>query len=209
MRAELFSEAVDKRLEKVRFSLTGPINIKSTNSDEDDEVESGFCSSTRHTANNSLGSSFEEAVISQKANESGQASVNSNNLSENSFDASLNSMASGSSSVSILSGSESPVNVFDIEQHRSVVPPAIEDILIVSHGALIRALQKYFVQELRCEVPIDHALLNDVPTNTGLSKFTVYIDANANELPTLKCHLINDKQHLVDAALDRKTLCNM
>jgi len=204
-RTELFTEEpIDKRLEKVRFSLTGPIAFKNANSADDgyleDELESGFGSST-------LGSSFEDSSLSQKVNEPPIANVNSAALSETAFDASLNSMASGSSSVSMLSGSESPVDVFDVEQ--PVAVPLVEDILIVSHGALIRALQKYFVHELRCEVPIDDTLLNEVPTNTGLSKFTVQIDANTGGLTTLKCHVINDKQHLVDAALDHKTLCNM
>ncbi len=83
------------------------------------------------------------------------------------------------------------------------------EILVVSHGALIRELLKYFVYDLKCEVPVDHSQLKIVPTNTALSKFTVCVSSNENELPKITCHLFHDREHLAHTNLETKTLCNM
>jgi hypothetical protein len=94
----------------------------------------------------------------------------------------------------------------------TISPPfeeIIPNVLVVSHGALLRELLKYFVYDLRCEIPHDHSVLKQVPVNTALSKFTVQISSQENELPNLTCHLFSDKDHLSNANLETRTLCNM
>jgi hypothetical protein len=94
----------------------------------------------------------------------------------------------------------------------TISPPfeeIIPNVLVVSHGALLRELLKYFVYDLRCEIPHDHSILKQVPVNTALSKFTVQISSQENELPNLTCHLFSDKEHLSTSNLETRTLCNM
>ena len=42
------------------------------------------------------------------------------------------------------------------------------EILVVSHGALVREIIKHFVYDLKCEIPVDHSELKQIPTNTAL-----------------------------------------
>ena len=83
------------------------------------------------------------------------------------------------------------------------------EILVVSHGALVREIIKHFVYDLKCEIPVDHSQLKQVPANTALSKFTVCITSNGNETPKITCHLFYDREHLSNTNLETKTLCNM
>jgi hypothetical protein len=97
---------------------------------------------------------------------------------------------------------ESPIDEYDAQ-----IP--IDDILIVSHGAFIREMLKYFVYDLRCEIPCDKSSLKDVPSNTSLSKFTVILGDNPKELPRLVCECLSDKSHLIETNLDVKNKCSL
>lgn len=98
---------------------------------------------------------------------------------------------------------ESPIDEYDY----SNLP--VYDILIVSHGALIREMLKYFVHDLRCEIPCEKSSLKDVPPNTALSKFTVTLGDSPKDLPRLICNCLSDKSHLIDTDLDVKNKCSL
>lgn len=74
------------------------------------------------------------------------------------------------------------------------------DVLLVSHGGLIKEMILYFVHELGCELPggreapISHY-------NTSISKFTV--DLGEDSKPKqVHCVILNDKDHLIGHDLE-------
>ena len=80
----------------------------------------------------------------------------------------------------------------------SDMPPALlGEVLVVTHGGLLRQLISYFVDELGCKIPggKNHAL--QTTPNTGLSKFTVSLSLEG-ERPMVTCLSIHDQDHLLD-----------
>ncbi len=74
------------------------------------------------------------------------------------------------------------------------------DVLLVSHGGLIKEMVLYFVEELGCELPGDRETLLISP-NTGVSKFTVDLADDGNP-KKVSCILLNDKDHLLEQDLE-------
>ena len=103
----------------------------------------------------------------------------------------------------------SGVTEINSEMSSSPQEDLFSEILVVSHGALVRELIKHFVYDLKCELPVDHSALKQVPNNTALSKFTVCVISNELDKPKVTCHLFYDREHLAHSNLETKTLCNM
>jgi hypothetical protein len=77
------------------------------------------------------------------------------------------------------------------------------NVLVVSHGGLLRELIRHFVEELGCGVPGGKGQALRISPNTGLSKFTV--TADEKEKPRIICLSIHDKDHLVSARMESFT----
>ena len=77
-----------------------------------------------------------------------------------------------------------------------MIPLPLADILIVTHGGLIRELIRYFVNTLGCQIPGGQGYTQNVSPNTGISKFTVTLGESENEPPRLTCQTIHDGDHL-------------
>jgi len=74
------------------------------------------------------------------------------------------------------------------------------NVLVVSHGGLLREMIRHFVEELGCGVPGGKGQALRISPNTGLSKFTV--TADEKEKPRIICLSIHDKDHLVSARME-------
>ena len=77
----------------------------------------------------------------------------------------------------------------------SVAPATSGDVLVVTHGGLIRTLLAHFIEDLACKMLVcrDHAVR--ISPNTGLSYFTVTVDELSHQ-PSVTCHLMHDSSHL-------------
>ncbi len=69
------------------------------------------------------------------------------------------------------------------------------NILVAAHGAWIRELIRYFVNDLKCSVPGGKHMANRMSYNTGMSKFLVDL---SNEIPHIECIYMHKKEHLKD-----------
>ena len=71
------------------------------------------------------------------------------------------------------------------------------DILIVSHGGLIKELIKFFIEKLKCEIPNRNGLR--ILHNCSVSKFLVSVPCreDTHSLPKVTCLFLNDKEHLL------------
>ena len=76
------------------------------------------------------------------------------------------------------------------------IPLLLAEVLVVSHGGLLKELFCHFVDDLGCKIPGGRGYALQVSPNTGLSKFTVSI-SSGDELPRLTCLSIHDKDHLM------------
>ena len=76
-----------------------------------------------------------------------------------------------------------------------VVPSMAGEVLVVSHGGLIKEMMKHFIEDLSCKVPGGKGHAMRVCPNTGVSRFTVTL-GEADLRPTVTCLLIHDKDHL-------------
>lgn len=76
-----------------------------------------------------------------------------------------------------------------------VVPQMVGDVLVVSHGGLLKELVNHFIEDFHCKVPggKDHALR--ICPNTGISRFMVTL-SDDGQPPAITCLLIHDKEHL-------------
>ena len=75
------------------------------------------------------------------------------------------------------------------------VPLAVGEVLIVSHGGLIKELVTHFIEDLNCKVPGGKGHALRVCPNTGVSRFMVTL-SDLDLQPTVTCLLIHDKDHL-------------
>lgn len=76
-------------------------------------------------------------------------------------------------------------------------PPSLADVLVVSHGGLIKELLLHLVDDLDCKVPGGRNLVTRIGPNCSISKFTVYIH-DASEKPVLTCNVLYAKDHLYE-----------
>lgn len=79
-----------------------------------------------------------------------------------------------------------------------MIPPVAANVLVVSHGGLLKMLLSHFIEDLHCKVPGGKGHALRVCPNTGVSRFMVTLDGcPGKELrPTVTCLMINDKDHL-------------
>ena len=77
------------------------------------------------------------------------------------------------------------------------IPLLLAEVLVVSHGGLLKELFCHFADDLGCKIPGGRGYARQVSPNTGISKFTVSISSGDDELPRLTCLSIHDKDHLM------------
>ena len=125
-----------------------------------------------------------------------------------------------SSSISTISRNSS------FEKHRNllknVLPSPYEnhfsdlDILLVSHGAIIRELIKYFACDLQTDIGQHFDTIQDIAPNTSITRFEVThsMTDNGNSTTTLELVDYHNKTHLVtsnneEVNLDVVNKCNL
>lgn len=74
----------------------------------------------------------------------------------------------------------------------------ISDVLVVSHGGLIKELVKFFVEKLDCEIPGGKGNGLRICHNCSISKFVVSVPRGDGPSlqPKVTCLSINSKEHL-------------
>lgn len=74
----------------------------------------------------------------------------------------------------------------------------ISDVLVVSHGGLIKELVKFFVEKLDCEIPGGKGNRLRICHNCSVSKFVVSVPRGDDPSlqPKVTCLSINSKEHL-------------
>jgi len=77
------------------------------------------------------------------------------------------------------------------------VPLLTANILIVSHGGLIKELMKHFVETLECSIAGGKNKYYKCPFNASISKFTLSFSGD-DCIPLITCSHFNDKDHLQD-----------
>lgn len=77
-----------------------------------------------------------------------------------------------------------------------MIPLPLADILIVTHGGVLRELIRYFVNTLGCQIPGGKGYMKNVSPNTGISRFTVTLGDSETDPPRLTCLTIHDRDHL-------------
>ena len=73
----------------------------------------------------------------------------------------------------------------------------LANVLIVSHGGVIRQLLLYFVDDLESEFPSGtNRQLRFVSPNTGISKFKIFINEETKLPKFVKCICLHSTEHL-------------
>lgn len=82
------------------------------------------------------------------------------------------------------------------------------DILIVSHGAVIREFIKYFVCDLQTDIGEHLDTIQDIAPNTSITRFevTYSIDGDSNTITTVELVDYHNKRHLINASNDEYNL---
>ena len=87
------------------------------------------------------------------------------------------------------------------EQQRNSIPNCFSelDVLVVSHGAIIRELIKYFADELRTDLGKHAMSIQELPPNTSITRFQVIYSTDEQLLPQITLKLIDYHQtmHLI------------
>jgi len=91
------------------------------------------------------------------------------------------------------------------------------DVLVVSHGAIIRELIKYFSNDLNCDIGEHLSTIQDIAPNTSVTRFEIQYESNnvsINEKENLQFSLItyHNKTHLLldnNDCLDVTNKCNL
>lgn len=89
-----------------------------------------------------------------------------------------------------------------------MVPTLLADVLIVTHGGLLKELVAFFVDRLGCKIPGGTRYAQQVSPNTGISKFTVTLSEGENDEPCLTCLTIHDKDHLLSDDVQPQVKCD-
>jgi hypothetical protein len=110
-----------------------------------------------------------------------------------------------SSSISTISRNSS------FEKHRNLLKGLLHspyenhfsklDVLVVSHGAVIRELIKYFACDLQTDIGKHFDTIQDIAPNTSVTRFevTYSIAQDSNPSITLKLIHYHDKTHLINS----------
>lgn len=72
----------------------------------------------------------------------------------------------------------------------------IGDVLVVSHGGLIKELVKFFVEKLDCEMPGGFRSALRICHNCSVSKFLISVQNVDHSAPEVTCLFFNSKEHL-------------
>ncbi|KAJ8315691.1 hypothetical protein KUTeg_007841 [Tegillarca granosa] len=83
------------------------------------------------------------------------------------------------------------------------VPPTIADVLVVTHGGLLKELIRHFVEDLDCKIQNKNHALKICP-NCSISKFFVTLQ-DVSDTPDINCILLHDRDHLLDLDSDDST----
>ena len=90
------------------------------------------------------------------------------------------------------------------------------DILIVSHGAVIRELIKYFACDLQTDIGQHFDTIQEIAPNTSVTRFEVTYSINENSIPSTTLELVDyhSKTHLTQTNNDEYNLdvvnkCNL
>lgn len=65
------------------------------------------------------------------------------------------------------------------------------DILVVSHGAIIRELIKYFLEDLRTDAGKYIVAIHDLPPNASITRFQVVYSIDEQLIPRITLKLID------------------
>ncbi|KAK7107141.1 uncharacterized protein [Littorina saxatilis] len=76
-----------------------------------------------------------------------------------------------------------------------IVPAVVGEVLVVSHGGLIKELVAHFIEDFNCKIPGGKGHALRVCPNTGVSRFTVTVD-DLDCRASVTCQVIHDKDHL-------------
>ncbi|CAF0902154.1 unnamed protein product [Rotaria sordida] len=82
------------------------------------------------------------------------------------------------------------------------------DILIVTHGAIIREFIKYFVYDLQVDIGQYLDTIQDIAPNTSITRFkvTYSINDDLNSMTTIKLIDYHNKTHLINSNNDKYNL---
>lgn len=75
----------------------------------------------------------------------------------------------------------------------------IGNLLLVSHGGVLRQLFNHFFVELESEFPVESRDISMVSPNTGVSKFKIFLNEETKLPKYVKCICLHDIGHLKDA----------
>ncbi|KAK7497271.1 hypothetical protein BaRGS_00011565 [Batillaria attramentaria] len=76
-----------------------------------------------------------------------------------------------------------------------IIPMAAGEVLVVSHGGLLKELVTHFIEDFQCKVPGGKSHALRICPNTGVSRFMVTL-SEPDFKPTVTCLFIHDKDHL-------------
>lgn len=80
----------------------------------------------------------------------------------------------------------------------SSAPELVASVLVVSHGAYMKSLFDYFLNDLECSLPetLSKSELTSVSANTGISLFIINFEKEREAKPTVQCVCMNLQEHL-------------
>ena len=75
--------------------------------------------------------------------------------------------------------------------------PCLANVLIVSHGGVLRQLLNYFFDEVASEFPVgSRRKLELVSPNTGISKLEIFLNVQTKSPEFVKCTCLHNAEHL-------------
>lgn len=83
------------------------------------------------------------------------------------------------------------------------IPQLAANILIVTHGGLLRELIRHMVDHLGCECPGGRRVALRIGPNTAVSKFMISISTEGLP-PQATCVMLHDKEHLTIEGISSK-----
>ena len=75
----------------------------------------------------------------------------------------------------------------------------VGNLLLVSHGGVLRQLLNHFFVELESEFPVESCNVSMVSPNTGVSKFKIFLNEETKLPKYVKCICLHDIEHLKEA----------
>lgn len=74
----------------------------------------------------------------------------------------------------------------------------LANVLIVSHGGVIRQLINHFFTKVKSEFPVKSRSISMVSPNTGVSRFEIFLNEKTNLPEFVRCICLHDIEHLKD-----------